>query len=281
MSESADQDDSSDIIFMDHRGYLGNAIATSTGDTVTVTSTQGLLVGTVIIADGVAGGDYVRITDIPSNRQFVTSRDLNLNGAQRIYYYSDKGLANRAYDNFCLKTIGAEMAVTASNGDTYLTLNTIEGMAVNMVVQSSPFIPFDPDNSIITKIIEINPTGYPANTIRINRALAHPTNKDMVVGITLVVCPSDTTLNKEACVIPLNTAPPFVGTIDGLRTTDGNGGTKDLEVDNVNGVLRVVKVTVENAGTITELTPGATNNYDRTIPIQCAGVDFKILGTTS
>ena len=281
MSESADQDDSSDIIFMDHRGYLGNTIATSIGDTVTVTSTQGLLVGTVIVADGVAAGDYVRITSVPNNRQFVTSRDLNLNGAQRIYYYSDKGLANRAYDNFCIGTIGAEMAVTASNGDTYLTLDSIEGMTVNMVVQSAPFIPFDPDNSIITKIIEINPTGYPANTIRINRALAHPGNKDMVVGITLVVCPSDTTLNKEACVIPLNTAPPFVGTIDGLRTTDGNGGTKDLEVDNVNGVLRVVKVTVENAGTVTELTPGATNNYDRTIPIQCAGLDFKILGTTS
>ena len=281
MSESADQDDSSDIIFMDHRGYLGNTIATSTGDTVTVTSTVGLLVGTVIIADGVAGGDYVRITAIPNPRQFVTSRNLNLSGAQRIYYYSDKGLANRAYDNFCLKTIGAEMAVTASNGDTYLTLDSIEGMAVNMVVQSAPFIPFDPDNSIITKIIAINPAGYPANTIQLSNALAHPANKDMVVGITLVVCPSDTVLNKEACVIPLNTAPPFVGTIDGLRTTDGNGGNKDLEIDNVNGVLRVVKVTVENAGTVTELTPGATNNYDRTIPIQCAGLDFKILGTTT
>ena len=280
-SEVADQDDVSDIIFMDHRGYLGNAIATSTGDTVTVNSTVGLQVGTVIIADGVSAGDYVRITSIPNTRQFVTSRDLNLTGAQRIYYYSDKGLANRAYDNFCEGTVGAEMAVTASNGDTYLTLDTVEGMTVNMVVQSAPFIPFDPDTSVITKIIAVNPAGYPANTIQLNNALAHPDDKDMVVGITLVVCPSDTVLNKEACVIPLNTAPPFVGTIDGLRTTDGTGGTKDFEIDNVNGTLKVINIKAENVGTVTELTPGATSTYDRTLPIKCAGISYKILGTTS
>jgi len=281
MSELATEDAVLDIVFMDHRGYLGNAFATSLSDVTTVNTTTGLLVGTVVIAENVPSGDFVRITEIINNRQFRTNRNLNLSGTERIYFYSDRGLANRAYDNFCEGTLGAEIAVTASNGDTYLTLNTTEGMSPNQVIQSAPFIPFDPDQSIITRIAEVNPGGYPANTVRITRALAHPDNKDMVAGITLVVAPSDTTLNKEACVIPLNTAPPFVGTIEGLRTTDGTGGTKNLEIDNVNGILRVASLQANNVGTVTELTPGSTNNYNITIPIKCGGVNFKILGTTT
>ena len=281
MSETATEDGAVPIKFMDHRGYLGTQTATSLSLEVTCEDTTGLLPGTVVIAEGVASGDYVRVQEVLNNRQFTTNRAVNLSGLQRIYFYSDKGLANRAYDNFCDGTAGAEMAVTASNGDTYLTLNTVEGIFPNMVIQSAPFIPFDPDNSIITSVQEVNPAGYPANTIRITRALAHPDNKDMVVGITLVACPAGTIQNKESCVIPLNTAPPFVGTIDGLRTTDGTGGTKDLNLAGPDAVLNVLNLRAENVGTITELTPGATANYDRKIPIKCAGTAFTILATTN
>jgi hypothetical protein len=286
-SELASEDNALDIVFMDHRGYLGNSFATSSGDTVTVTDTAGLLEGTVIVSENVTPSvnnnvyNYIRITEIINNRQFRTSENLNLTGSERIYYYSDKGLANRAYDNFCEGTIGAEIAITASNGDTYLTLNTVDGMAVNMVVQSAPFVPFDPDNNIITKIQEVNPAGYPANTIRITRALAHPDAKDMIAGITLVIAPGDTTLNKEACVIPLNTAPPFVGTIDGLRTTDGNGGTKDLELSGADAALNVLNLVAENVGSVVELPSSGTQSYNRKIPIKCAGTAFTILATTS
>lgn len=281
VSEQALEDGVSDIVFIDHRGYLSNSFATSNGNIVTIGNTAGLLEGTVVVAPGVAAGDYVRVVSVLTNRQFETNRPLNLTGSERIYFYSDKGLQNRAYDNFCENTIGAEMAVTASNGDTYLTLNTTAGMVPNLVVQSAPFIPFDPGNNIITRIQEVNPVGYPANTIRITNALAHPDNKDMVVGITLVICPSNTVQNKEACVIPLNTAPPFVGTLDGLRTTDGNGGTKDLELSNSNAVLKVRNMIIENVPSVTEIAPGSTSTYNRTIPIKCAGVSYKILSSTS
>ena len=281
MSETASEDAALPIKFMDHRGYLGNTFAISNAFEVTVSDTEGLKEGTVVIAEGVASGDYVRIEEIINNRQFRTNRELNLTGSEQIFYYSDKGLSNRAFDNFCEGTIGAEIAVTASNGDTYITLDGVDGITTNMVVQSAPFIPFDPDSSIFTFVQEVNPAGYPANTVRLTRALAHPDNKDMVVGITLVFCPADTTQNKEVCVVPLNTAPPFVGTLDGLRTTDGNGGTKDLEIGGTDAVLNVLNLRAENVGTVTELTPGATSTYDRKIPIECAGTAFTILSTTN
>lgn len=281
MSELASEDAALPIKFMDHRGYLANTFATSNAFEVTISDTTGLQEGTVVIAEGVASGDYVRVEEIINNRQFRTNRQINLTGSERIYFYSDKGLSNRAYDNFCDGTVGAEMAVTASNGDTYITLDSVEGITTNMVVQSAPFIPFDPDNSIFTFVQEVNPAGYPANTVRITRALAHPDNKDMVVGITLVFCPADTTQNKEVCVIPLNTAPPFVGTIDGLRTTDGTGGTKDLEIGGTDAVLNVLNLRAENVGSVVELPSSGTRTYDRKIPIECAGTAFTILATTN
>jgi len=283
ISASALSDGAPDIVFMDHRGYLSNSFATSNASVVTITNTAGLLEGTVVIAPNLASGDYVRVVSVVNNRQFTTNRNLNLSGTERIYFYSDKGLANRAFDNFCQGTIGAEIAVTASNGDTYLTLNTVEGIVPNNVIQSAPFIPFDPGNNIITKIQEVNPAGYPANTVRITRALAHPDGKDMVAGITIVAAPSTTTLNKEACVIPLNTAPPFVGTLEGLRTTDGSGtpATKDLELANVNGTLRVKNLKLLNVPSVVELPSSGIRTFNRTIPIKCAGVSFKILGTTT
>jgi len=373
ISELATEDVAADIQFMDHRGYLGNTFASSNGTQVTIPDTTGLLPGTVVIAEGVEEGDYVRVQKILNSRQFTTNRALNLTPNQQIYFYSDKGLANRAYDNFCAGTAGAEIEVTATNGDTYLILNSLEGITNGMVVQSSPFIPFDvsdPDNPIITFVDGIEPTqdnlveldqtslvggsgytpasgtatyvdvpltggsgtnafaditvtdgavsavsltlrgsGYTAgdslsadainiggtvttafsiensgiipNSITISRAVAHPDNKDMVAGITLVFCPDTTTQNKEVCVVPLNTAPPFVGTIDGLRTTDGTGGTKDLNLAGPDAVLNVLNLRAENVGSIVELGEEPAKAFDRKIPITCAGTAFTILATTN
>ena len=282
-SESSIEDGVLDIVFLDHRGYLGNTFATSSEDIVTVSSTTGLIEGTVIINENMSEGDYIRVLEILNSRQFKTNRNLNLNGSERIFYYSDNGLANRAYDNFCVGTIGAEIALTASNGDTYLTLNTVQGLVRGQVIQAAPFIPFDPLNSegsIITRIEEVNPDGYPDNTVRITYPLNHPEGKDMVAGITVVISPSNTTLDKESCVIPLNTAPPFVGTIDGLRTTDGTGGTKDLELSNPSGSFKTLNLKADNVGNVLELPTSGPYGFDRTIEIKCAGVSYNILSTT-
>ena len=371
MNNVAEESDALDIVFMDHRGYLSSTLASSIGTQVTSFSgTAGLRVGTVVIAESATAGDYIRITRIINNTQFETSRALTLDGAERIYYYSDKGLQNRAYDNFCTGTIGTETTTTVSDGATILDLLSVDGINVNNVIQSTPYIPFDPDNNIITRIDAIEPvqdnkveldlsnlvpgsgytpnpgtltytnvaltggtgtgataditiidgavanativsrgsgythndilscnaadvggtgsgfsvinSGIVPNSVQISNAIDHPNDKDMTAGITVVIAPNSTTQNKEVCFVPLNTAPPFVGTIDGLRTTDGNGSVVHLNLSAASAQLRVQSLKVENIANAIKV--DATNpdrDYTTQIPIRCAGTDFTILGTTS
>ena len=373
MNNISEESGAIDIIFMDHRGYLSSTLATSIGNEVnTFNGTAGLREGTVIVSENMTAGDYIRVTNILNNTQFETSRNLNLTGTERIYFYSDKGLQNRAYDNFCIGTVGTETTSTVSNGATILDLLSTDGVDANDVIQSAPFIPFDPDNNTITRILAIEPvqndkveldqstlaggslytpdngdgtsqvytgvsltggtgtgataditvtdgavtsaiivlrgSGYTANdvlsvnaadvggtgagfsitnsgivpnSIEISEPIAHPSGKDMTAGITVVISPPDTTQNKEVCFVPLNTAPPFVGTLDGLRTTDGQGSTVHLNLNHTNAQLKVQNLVVENIGNSIQLTANAARSYDRQIPIRCAGVDFTILGTTN
>jgi len=102
----------------------------------------------------------------------------------------------------------------------------------------------------------------------------------MIEGSTVVICPAGTTLNKEACVIPLNTAPPFIGTIDGLRTTDGSGTPASKDLILTNGDLSLRDLIAENVTSTVELPASGAFSYNRTVDIKCNGTNFKILGTT-
>lgn len=285
-SVQADSDATLDIEFIDHRGYVFTDTATSSNNVVTVTgTTEGLRVGDVVITSSYAGLDYIRITSVISLKQFSTSINLGISTLERIYVYSAKGLENQALDNFCVGVIGKEVAVTiptASFPTTYVTLNNVNNLAVGMVVYSRPYTDEVDENDVstLTKILEINPSGYPANTIRLTKTVGDANTDDMVAGVTVVFAPGSTTQNKEACVIPLNTAPPFVGTLQGLRTTDGNGGIIGLELTDANAVLRVKSFLLETTDSIIELPASGTQSFDRTVPVICGGISYKILATT-
>jgi hypothetical protein len=109
-----------------------------------------------------------------------------------------------------------------------------------------------------------------------------------------VLAAYNTTQDKEPCVVPLNTAPPFVGTLEGLRTTDGNttngilDAYKGLKMTNTNGVLKVTNLVVSDISDVSPtgvetytIIPGTNNApFDRRIGIECDGVSFDILATT-
>lgn len=283
----ADSDATLDIEFIDHRGFVYTDTCTSNNETVTVGgNTTGLRAGDVIITQSYSGSDYIRITRVLSVKQFTTSVNLNISTLERFYVYSAKGLENQALDNFCVGVIGKEIAVTiptASFPTSYITLNNLDGIVAGMVVYSRPYTDAvnESDPSTLTKVAEINPSGYPANTIRLTKTVGDANTDDMVSGITVVFAPSTTTQNKEACVIPLNTAPPFVGTLDGLRTTDGNGGVIGLELSDNAAVLRVKSFVLNTTGSIVELPASGTRSFDKTYPIICGGVSYKVLATTN
>ena len=266
------------VKFMDHRGFLDVQAGTSNNFSVTITTTEGLKVGTVVVSENnPAGTDYIRVTSISSIREFTTNIPLNLSGLEQVYFYSDKGLKNNSLDNFCIGTIGKEIAVTAVPGDTVLTLNDVSGFGLNNVFQSRPYTQeIDPDDpATLTRIIAIDNV---ANTVTLSKPVQ--AGDDMVAGTTVVICPTDTTQDKEACVIPLNTAPPFVGTLNGLRTTDGTGATVGLQMTNASAVLKVRDFVAVNTNTV-ELSLGDAFAFDRTIPITFNGTVYKALASTS
>lgn len=266
------------VKFMDHRGFLDVQAGTSNNFSVTITTTEGLKVGTVVVSENnPAGTDYIRVTSISSIREFTTNIPLNLSGLEQVYFYSDKGLRNNSLDNFCIGTIGKEIAVTAVPGDTVLTLNDVSGFGLNNVFQSRPYTQeIDPDDpATLTRIIAIDNV---ANTVTLSKPVQ--AGDDMVAGTTVVICPTDTTQDKEACVIPLNTAPPFVGTLNGLRTTDGTGATVGLQMTNASAVLKVRDFVAVNTNTV-ELSLGDAFAFDRTIPITFNGTVYKALASTS
>ena len=278
VNSTATSDATVPVKFMDHRGFLDVQAGTSSGTSVTIDDTADLKVGTVVVAENnPAGTDYIRITEIVNIREFTTNIALGLSGLEQVYFYSDKGLRNNSLNNFCIGTVGKEIAVTAVPGDTVLTLNNVDGFGLNNVFQSRPYTEeIDPtDTSTLTKIIAIDPIN---NTVTLNKPVQ--AGDDMVAGTTVVICPSNTTQDKEACVIPLNTAPPFVGTLDGLRTTDGTGATVGLQMTNASAILKVRDFVAENT-TTTELSLGDALAYDRTIPITFNGTVYKVLASTS
>jgi hypothetical protein len=279
--DAAESDATLFIKFIDHRGYVASDFVTSNADIVSIPSNAGIRIGDVVVTENYAGSVYIRITQLIGNGQFRTSVNLGISSLERIYIYRDAGLSNQSLDNYCIGVIGKEVAVTAATGQQYITLNDVNGIGLGNVIQSSPYTePVDQfDPTTLTFVTEINPTGYPANTIRISKNIqgADP----MVAGSTVVICPNNTTQNKEACVIPLNTAPPFIGTEIGLRTTDGGGSVVGLKVDNASGILRVIGFTVQSSDAIVELPASGVFAYDRKYPITVAGVSYNILGTTN
>lgn len=257
ITEPVTSTSSGEIDFIDHRGLVSIFQANSDGSTVTISDTDLLKPGMVVITRN--NTSYIRITKLneDSSTTFETDSNLNLSGTETIFVYQDKGIQNDSLDVFCEGVIGKETGTTgAAEGSTTIQLNNTTDLVTGMVVQSTPFLL---ENTEVTSIDEST------NTVTIDR----PVQSDMIEGITVVFAPSGTTLNKEQCVIPLNTAPPFSGTDTGLATS-GNVTLND-------GDLNVVSINAENA-TTEEISPDPP--YDRLVALNIQDTKFYILGST-
>jgi hypothetical protein len=126
--------------------------------------------------------------------------------------YASRGLDDKSSYLQCNGVYGREVASTASQSQNQITLTTTAGVSVNDFVQFDGAIP----GTNSTTVQSIN-----GNTVTLSANLT----AELPAARTVIFIKSTNNPgsdNKEFCVIPLNTAPPFEGTAVGLRTPSSN-----------------------------------------------------------
>jgi hypothetical protein len=182
--------------------------------------------------DGTAGFKPLRVTVASakaSNPKTITTSDYLSNGSALptsvatsltshiCAVYSSRGLEDLSSADQCKGVYGREVNATASAGATVITLTTNVGVTAGDYVQYKGLGGIaDP---VITEGTTVSSVGTTASgTVTLSAGIR--TGK----AATLIFIKSGDragygTTNKEYCVIPLNTAPPFEGTEAGLATT--------------------------------------------------------------
>jgi hypothetical protein len=124
-------------------------------------------------------------------------------------------------------------------------------------------------------------TGISGNVITISPAIR--TGKTLNGASTLIFikqadyASTSNGVNKEYCIIPLNTAPPFEGTDEGLTTP---ASTPNLTV--VGLTFAALDIAVPSASIVDLSVSALTNNRgDETFPIVNGTTTYKALINTS
>jgi hypothetical protein len=168
--------------------------------------------------------------DAPAGEQTLTTTE------GFVAIYASKGLMDFSTIEECTNVFGIEAAANGGVGDTSIVLKDVLGIKSPVVDGSNTsdlgdFVYFDGsipyDNSSLGKMTKVKSLNTTTNTIELE-------NEDgdvqltalLPLGSTVVFVPQDAgpnsdgwgRENKEYCVIPLNTAPPWEGTDNGLAS---------------------------------------------------------------
>lgn len=198
--------------------------------------------------------------------------------------YASKGLNDLSGAAECEGVYGLEIATQAGNSANrlYVTDTSRGNEMLNDIVY---FRGSDPANPIIdesnngvtafgsTKVTNVSQGG---GYIDINNAI----NGILPAGTTIVLVPDgysgEKYLNREYCVIPLNTAPPFGSTDAGLETP---GGFPNLMVKTFSFADLAINYNSATTGAVVSLSNNAfTNNVpDKYMTIQHGNTSYKML----
>jgi len=144
-----------------------------------------------------------------------------------VVVYSSKGLLDRSTTEECTGVFGREVTANANSGQNEIVVNDPSGISVGDLVYFDGTIPYDNTSlATMTRVKAIS-----GNTLQLGKGSPAPnTNVNLssllAVGSTVVFVPSNAgpnsdgwgLNNKEYCIIPLNTAPPWEGTDLGLAS---------------------------------------------------------------
>jgi hypothetical protein len=192
--------------------------------------------------------------------------------------YSHSGLEDLSSASSCAGTYGIEVAGTTSTNPAVLQLTSTTGITVGDYVQfgntsggltyTSAYIPDNVKVQSVDSGTQI--------TLDTSLIAAIPQNATIVF-----ISPGNWTANsaKEFCVLPLNTAPPFIGTEDGLRTTSTTAPYSDSAnfPSLVTQKLTFAEAEFPDITSLTPLNLSANPAYTRTLIISSGGTNYKVL----
>lgn len=264
MDKPATETGTRTVDVIDHIGFIDWYYATSSGSTVNISNgdTTNLQIDNIVIKNS-SDTSYTRITNIVDSNSFKTSPSLSLSGSKRIFVYSDKGLIDKSKLVFCSGVFGAVLASNAAVGNSLVVVSNT-GIEVGQVVQYSGYI--------IETLPMPTVTSISGNTIRISGTT--PITQQIPKDSTVTFAPAGTDVNKEICVLPLNTAPPFLGIDTGLSTN--NRGLKSSSSLTENFVVQVNQLTITaNSQNITAVP--TSYDYNRKVKLD-ANTAYYIIG---
>lgn len=212
--------------------------------------------------------------------QVVTNTADGISERRRTQYtysiiYSHRGLVDNSTVSQCVNVFGQEVAEqTESSPGTPGPSSTIKLLSVDRIVpnQEVQFVGADINNPIIPHGTKVDTIDASANPPEITLKESNTTNPQPVTlpaSVTLVFVPNGTgSLNKELCVMPLNTAPPFQGTDFGLETVPshphlvvgGDFSITGIKFDSATST-EIVPATEDADGGLLLKTPGGTKYW--------------------
>lgn len=205
------------IFRLESAGGTQGSLHTVSGTTIDLNNIYPDYIVTGINASG-TGFNPLRImsvSDKNTNPKAITVVDYKANNSSLpatpnhiCTVYSSRGLEDLSLVDQCKGVYGREVNATADAGATSITLTTSNGVSVGDFVQFA---------GIITEGTTVS--SIPSSTVVIlSQGVIASLNKSSTL-IFIKAADRVANVNKEFCVIPLNTAPPFEGTEVGLATT--------------------------------------------------------------
>lgn len=192
------------------------------------------------------GTANVAISDFTGTSGTVTTPDF-------VAVYSHTGLQELSSEAACAGVYGLEVTtLVPNNADTILVTSTSD-------VANNDYIQYGTSISQGTTVTVANSTAL---------TLSANTVGEIPVGGTIVLMSSDPgATNKEFCVLPLNTAPPFEGTNTGLKTT---ASFPDLSTQKL--TFRDIEI---KGATVNSLT--TQTQYTERLSIRIKGKSYRLL----